>query len=596
MAADIKIKQTTVNAPTASTGLPYTQDITISGFGTPKAAIVLATRATAQDTITNEIDMSIGMYDGSTQWSMAIGNLNSSGNEAGCGVVSNSKILQLPKTNLSDNTHEATVAFITDGIRLTWTKVHASFNNAYLITVILFGGIDLLAKTGLPKLGFSDTTTSVSLDFTPKLVFLGSIGKPSLNTVSSSNNLISLSLLLNSVVDEQINTFHATASNQLRQATYTDKAGSSLNVSSLIYDVESVFNDNGFTLTPHSYQTTPQLTDTDDYWGYLALGGNFEAEIGITNSPVVSGTQDITTGWTPIAAGIILNKVTVTDTIETGSMSLSIGVATSADSAQSGKIIGSKYAASPIMKRNYSSPSKIVSVFNDATDAIVGHANVQSWLSTGFRLNWPISHSVAYPMLWWAIKSGGANSQSVSGTAGTLTGTLLKNTKKSVVGTSGTVSGSVAKTFIRTLTGAAGTLSGSLVKNTLKALSGVAGTLTGTGVGLKLATQYAQAVSGTMGALTGTVTAVQVFTQAVSGAISSITGVVYKQTNRTIIGVAGAVSGTISRVINKALSGAISPVATTTAGLIGQIRRGRLRIVAKPKKQVVIIKKPKTGA
>ena len=43
-----------------------TQDITVSGFGTPSAAIVILQQVTANDTITTDAKISIGATDGAT--------------------------------------------------------------------------------------------------------------------------------------------------------------------------------------------------------------------------------------------------------------------------------------------------------------------------------------------------------------------------------------------------------------------------------------------------------------------------------------------------------------------------------------------------
>ena len=115
-----------------------TQDITSSGFGTPTAAVVICSYATALDTNTADAIISIGFYDGTTQEcvesnsedAQAASNCNHSHTAA--------KVLSIRVPGSSTVIREATAAFITDGVRLTWTGGNT---NQYQVTVWLFNDV-----------------------------------------------------------------------------------------------------------------------------------------------------------------------------------------------------------------------------------------------------------------------------------------------------------------------------------------------------------------------------------------------------------------------------------------------------------------------
>lgn len=143
---------TRVACPT-STG---NQDITISGFGTPKAALFIVTQATADGTAADHAQLMVGATDGTNQWAAAMtseNGLTTTDDFTGQSTAACVNILD-PAGGSADGV-AAFSAWITNGVRINWSNAPAS---AYLMTVVLFGGSDLSAYAG--ALDMADTVGS----------------------------------------------------------------------------------------------------------------------------------------------------------------------------------------------------------------------------------------------------------------------------------------------------------------------------------------------------------------------------------------------------------------------------------------------------
>lgn len=152
----------------AVTTSPSLQEFTISGFGTPKAAMFIATEATADNTLTDEARFSIGFTDGTNQrvssWKAEHSNTrsNTSRGRSGASVV---RML----SNTADTVESEALwsAWVTDGVEIDFTGNASA--TAYLLTVILFGGDDLQAFVGdITGSATQDATASTTAPgFTP---------------------------------------------------------------------------------------------------------------------------------------------------------------------------------------------------------------------------------------------------------------------------------------------------------------------------------------------------------------------------------------------------------------------------------------------
>lgn len=131
------IRTTRVAAITA--GGP-TQDVTISGFGTPTAVVVRYVKATADDTVVGNAAMGGGIYDGTSPvccFSHSITGGASASNGRG-NDFSGSWFIRSFASGGADDAR-ASVAFITDGVRLTWDLLPPA---GWLMTFTFITGTD----------------------------------------------------------------------------------------------------------------------------------------------------------------------------------------------------------------------------------------------------------------------------------------------------------------------------------------------------------------------------------------------------------------------------------------------------------------------
>ena len=165
--------QTTRVALNTSTG---TQDITISGFGTPKGAMFFATRATSVDEHQATASISVGFTDGTRD------RLFGFGSEDG---QATSDTIRMQATNGTAAVQTSAVAidgrlrfdsWITDGVRINIAVAPAT---AWYLTVVLFGGDDI-SNVYVGDAGLGTGTSAVNITdpgFQADLVFAGGIGR-----------------------------------------------------------------------------------------------------------------------------------------------------------------------------------------------------------------------------------------------------------------------------------------------------------------------------------------------------------------------------------------------------------------------------------
>ncbi|MDX1487533.1 MAG: hypothetical protein R3268_04980 [Acidiferrobacterales bacterium] len=162
----MKIEPVRLQAPSTNT----TQDYTFSGFGTPDACIVIAGLAGSGSDV-DEIYQSIGVYDGTNT---RVGSASREHNAAAASVNARSDVDSTNIVHMSNYTTDAqhrtaTAAFITDGVRLTWSGT-TTFQP--WVIVILIGAVTGAVVGELtPSSTLDGTATETGLGITPNLIF-----------------------------------------------------------------------------------------------------------------------------------------------------------------------------------------------------------------------------------------------------------------------------------------------------------------------------------------------------------------------------------------------------------------------------------------
>ncbi|HDZ37396.1 MAG TPA: hypothetical protein ENH62_03750, partial [Marinobacter sp.] len=170
MAGDVTVAVVDVVVPAMSSG---TVDAIKSGFGTPKACIVIATyNIDGGTTPTAESNASIGFSDFTNNYCITHQDEDASAKVDCDALKSNTTVLNLMDV-AANLIRSCTAGTITDGVRLT---NNASTEQAFNATVIMFGGADLAVDLRSSAINSSqDGTASIThsgfTDGNDKLIF-----------------------------------------------------------------------------------------------------------------------------------------------------------------------------------------------------------------------------------------------------------------------------------------------------------------------------------------------------------------------------------------------------------------------------------------
>ena len=266
------IEQVVVAVPT-TTG---NQDITIAGFGTPKAAIVILSGAVSADTARAHGLLSIGFADSAGTAYVAGNCAQDAQATAATGRTNyNGSLVSFPNFAGGARTNEVAtfVSWITDGIRINWATAPAA---AYLMTVIFFGGNGTISsKVGSVDLGTGTAAINTTLGFTPSLIFPLGVGIAA--DLVTGGLSVTMGAWGPSSGQGSISSINvdAAATKDLQGYASNTNGFAQLTSAGLQYTVALGTYTNGFS-------ATPSVSAASDIMGYLAL--EFAAGTGVNVS------------------------------------------------------------------------------------------------------------------------------------------------------------------------------------------------------------------------------------------------------------------------------------------------------------------------
>lgn len=154
-------------------GMGATQDITTADLGglTPKAAILIAVQATANNTFRDDAGMSYGFVSGaSNQGVMSIFADDNQDSMVCKRRSTTSYCVMLIDDSGSVNGRASFNSWISNGIRISWAD---NFDNAYFITAIFFAGTQLSASVGkfTPASVQNNSVNVTAPNFRPNFLF-----------------------------------------------------------------------------------------------------------------------------------------------------------------------------------------------------------------------------------------------------------------------------------------------------------------------------------------------------------------------------------------------------------------------------------------
>lgn len=163
-----------------------TQDITIGGFGTPKAALFICTIATADGTPVSDYGYSFGASTGaSNEWCVFFSDENGVGTTDRRGATESDRVVRINQIGTHTVDGDANFsAWITDGVRIDWQTAPSA---AWLLTVVLFTGTDLSAHANYASLGnaLNNAVNVTDPGFEPELVITACFAGQAVDTTQS---------------------------------------------------------------------------------------------------------------------------------------------------------------------------------------------------------------------------------------------------------------------------------------------------------------------------------------------------------------------------------------------------------------------------
>ena len=245
-----------------------TQNITITGFGTPKAAMFIVSAATADDTITANASLSIGFTDGTRDKCMGIYTDDGAAAMNTSRAQYNAVIVEPAADGASINHQFSFNAWVTDGVQIIVDNQAAG---GYLCTVILFGdGVSNAYVNEKDDLGTGTSAVDITdPGFEPDLLFTCCIGHPTALDLNAAHAVYTFGCAINDGADTQRITAIATqdgvsTSSNTGYIGNTYGTGQVFNTSFSWGGTIGTFDSSGFSVTPN-------VSANSDIFIYLAI-------------------------------------------------------------------------------------------------------------------------------------------------------------------------------------------------------------------------------------------------------------------------------------------------------------------------------------
>ena len=369
------IKQTRV-ALNTTTG---TQDITISGIGTPKAAMVILQNASTDDTNTANATACIGFTDGTRgvhSWINSRNGVSSSSTRRRTGDNSWGFSYDPSGFVVTDFDFQS---WITDGVRINITS--ANGDDCFATFVFFYGSDVLNVYCDLVQL----TSTSLNVtapNFEPDLVIVAGNGDASQDT-RTVHAIQSYGFAINDVSETNAGLFYYDENSQTtmdngQYVSNTACAGQYFNGTLSYQTSVDTFDSQGFTFTSTA-------ATGNDYVIYLAV--EFDAldlSLTVEDSPASTGSYSITAGFTPQFSMLLASRTTAVntgDTTNAGQLTLYTVDGTNDYSA----VYSSEDAVSTSDTVTRSSSGKVVTL--DNTSAVENEGTFTSFGASGPTFN-----------------------------------------------------------------------------------------------------------------------------------------------------------------------------------------------------------------
>lgn len=288
-----------------------TCSLTVSGFGTPTAALLFISNANTTNNPQDGLNFSVGMWSASEKHSSSITSVHN----GSVSITYRRQFNDYPLIQLnSDGTtlQAFNVSTTTDGLTLTVASSGSSASR-YVYAILINGTSNVSA--GSINLGTGTSAIDITAPgFRPDLVFFHGTGAG--NETAAANAILSFGVAHN----------NGSTTNQGMVGVWSEDQQDTTDTGSYInsgYVAGQVFNGSAAWLASVSdfdssgFSITPSANASSDIVYYLAieLADADDAYVGIIDSKTSTGTQAYTgTGFTPDVVGLVQTMCTATNT------------------------------------------------------------------------------------------------------------------------------------------------------------------------------------------------------------------------------------------------------------------------------------------
>jgi hypothetical protein len=387
-----KMQVTSVAAKT-TTG---TQDITISGFGTPVAAIFVMSRGVTTATPADNSNLSIGFTDGTTDQAVTSNDehgqatSDSTRNEGAYVVFMNT---EGTATTLAAATFSS---WTTDGVTINWSTVTG---NGERLMVVFFGGTDMSAKVGSTTINTAGTPIDeTGVGFQPDVV----LGAWIHDTGAGTDHQISFGCGW----DNSGTVWNRSWAQH--QPDANAKGNPELLFSDSFAGSDEAF---GTRITLNTYDSSgfnvlPTVADADSHkfhWLALKNAGAEAWYLATYTNPTASGTDAVTApGFKPQCVLFGISHARAVDSVEADADSASVGV---------GAMDGTREEAIVVTSEDNVNDTNTQSLYTVAameirleTGANDDTALFSSFDANGFTLNWVSGPALARKHWYLALQ------------------------------------------------------------------------------------------------------------------------------------------------------------------------------------------------
>jgi len=396
--ADVWAKLHHFDSPT-STGTQY---VTVSGMGTPKAAIFFHGWGTAFNSSLDNNQLGFGATDGS-------GNIAVHAIEAdNYGTTDTARSYNRSYSILRDGSWNpyfaaAATSFITDGVRLDWDYV---YDSARKILVLFLGGADLSADIIDFQPSGIGNTSHTGMDFAPDVLVTFGTGLPTA-AHEDDNAILALGCATRETTTQNYCAFMSSvngeAATKLSSLLESDRCTGQMHNEALSWSgAITAWAADGFTMTTYGSSTG------SDRVGILALkidGGEFH--LGDYDTATSTGTQAYTSpGFEPLALLGVATNLASMDAIATDRGCINIFASDGTDDHC--HIGDSDDGAATTVCWHETNDAQLLNIDgSDASKTDLVDATLDSFDASGFTLDYSTVDGTARKFWALAIGAGG---------------------------------------------------------------------------------------------------------------------------------------------------------------------------------------------